>query len=152
MFEIFSSLLKYIFIFIIYLFIYGIIRLIYLDIKSMNALKNGAKKGTSYLKLINVRERLDFKVDESYILDRNLLIGRSKDSDIVIRDPYISGKHVQITMHEGRYFLMDMGSTNGTFINGEQLVKNTEVCLKDGDKVHMGQLDFLFVNGSNEVI
>ncbi len=146
MFEVLSSLLKYIFITIIYLFIYGVIRLIYLDIKSASAQRFQVNKNSPYLKLINIRESLGFKVEEIYALEKNTDIGRSNKCAIVIRDPYISSIHVRFIYRDGQYFLQDQGSTNGTFLNGKGVKKNPEA-LKDGDKIHIGQLDFLFVKG-----
>jgi hypothetical protein len=146
LFEVLSSLLKYIFITVIYLFIYGVIRLIYLDIKSASAQKFQVKKNLPYLKLINIRESFDFKVEEIYVLDKNVDIGRAVKSGIVIRDPYMSGKHAGFIYKDGRYFIQDYGSTNGTFVNGKQTEKVLQQ-LKDGDKIHIGQMDFLFVEG-----
>lgn len=145
LFGILSSIMKYIFITIIYLFIFSVIRLIYLDIKSMDA--QGRQKGRNfpYLKLINRRENLDFKVEETYILDGNVELGRSSKNNIIIRDPYISSSHAKLTQNEGEYFVQDLGSTNGTFVNGEK-IGTVPVQLKNGDKIHVGQVYFLFVN------
>jgi len=142
--EILSSLLKYIFITVIYLFIYSVIRLIYLDIKSASAQKFQVKRNLPYLKLINIRERLGFKVEEIYVLDKSVDIGRSNKVGIVINDPYMSGKHAGFSCKEGKCFIQDYGSTNGTFVNGKQASKTPQP-LKDGDKIHIGQMDFLFV-------
>ncbi|MBZ4646462.1 MAG: hypothetical protein PWR27_2305 [Petroclostridium sp.] len=145
MFEILSSIFKYIFIVIIYVFIFGIIRLIYLDIKSMNGQGKKIHEKYPYLKLINRRERLDFKVQESYTLNENKTIGRSSKNDIVIQDPYLSGEHAHLILENGMYLLKDLGSTNGTFINDVKIGVEP-VALKNGDRIHIGQIDFLFVN------
>lgn len=146
MFEILSSLLKYIFVTVIYTFIFAIIRMIYLDIHSMNAGRSSGNKNLPYLKLINRRDSLDLKVDESYVLEDGLTIGRSKDNGITIADPYLSGKHVIFKNQNGSCILRDLNSTNGTLVNGEKL-SEMPVKLKDGDRIHIGQLDFLFVAG-----
>ncbi|NLY43755.1 MAG: FHA domain-containing protein [Clostridiaceae bacterium] len=144
MFEILSSIFKYIFIIIIYLFIFGIIRLIYLDIRSINEHGKRINEKYPYLKLINRREKLNFKVQESYILDRSKIIGRSSKSDIVIQDPFLSAKHAFIKVEGDKYILEDLESTNGTYVNNRR-VENELVLLKNGDRIHIGQLDFLFV-------
>ena len=146
MFEILSSLLKYIFVTVIYLFIYGVIRLIYLDIKSASSQKFEIKKNIPYLKLINIREQFDFKIEEIYMLGKDVDMGRSAKNKIIIRDPYMSTKHARFLYKDGKYFIEDLGSTNGTFVNGRQ-VKGAAMPLKDGDKIHVGQVDFLFVQG-----
>ncbi|NLD46674.1 MAG: FHA domain-containing protein [Clostridiaceae bacterium] len=144
MFEIFSSLLKYIFISVIYLFIFAIIRMIYLDIYSMNARRSG--QNLPYIKLINRRDSLEMKVEESYILDNNLTIGRAMGNRITIADPFLSGQHAVFDISDGSCSLKDLGSTNGTFVNGKKL-ENAPVVLNDGDRIRIGQLDFIYVAG-----
>lgn len=150
MFEILASVLKYFFITIIYLFIFSIIRLIYFDIRTLNSQKAALNKSKAYLKLISLRETLDFRVSETYFLDRNQRIGRKQINEIALQDPYLSGLHAQITIIDGGYVLKDSGSTNGTYLNGER-IQDTEMQLKDGDRIKVGQLEFLFVESSNEV-
>lgn len=149
MFEIVSSLLKYIFITVIYIFIYAIIRMIYLDIRMTNAGGTSGKNDLPYLKLINRRDELDFKVEESYILDDRLTIGRARSNGITVADPFLSGKHAVFTYRNGICTVEDLNSTNGTLVNGERLSK-APVELKDGDRIHAGQLDFLYVAGRRD--
>ncbi len=148
MFGIFSSLLKYIFITVIYLFIFAIIRMIYLDIRTMNG-RASRKQHLPYLKLINQRDFLDLRVEESYVLEDNLSIGRNVGNKITIPDPFLSGKHVMFMSQDGSYLLKDLNSKNGTLVNGERL-NDTPLRLKDGDRIHLGQLDFLYVAGREE--
>lgn len=146
MYSIIASLLKYIFITIIYLFILSIIRLIYLDIRSTSAQKSQTGSSLPYLKLINRRESLDFRIYETYQLDGNVTIGRKHKNEIFIQDPFLSSSHAEIRTEDGKCYIRDIGSTNGTFVNGKQLHEK-ETLLMDGDRVHLGQVDFLFVSG-----
>lgn len=146
MFELLSSLLKYIFITIIYVFIFGIIRLIYLDIKSMNNSNN--TEDIPYLKLINRTDLLPFKAEENYVLDMDKIkIGRTKKCDIQIADPFLSSEHVQLLFQNGKYYIEDLNSTNGTFLNGNRIT-GKPAALKNGDMISIGQLDFLYVNNN----
>ena len=140
---VFSKLLTYIFVFIIYLFIYVIIRMIFLDIRMMYRKKTGGL-ADAYLKLINLRQDLDFSVDESYEISENEVIGRGKKCDISIADKYLSTKNSRIFKSSGKFYLEDLDSTNGTFLNGEPL-SDTAVELLDGDKIKVGRVNFLFV-------
>ncbi|MDP4091994.1 MAG: FHA domain-containing protein [Bacillota bacterium] len=144
MFDLISSILKYIFTLIIYLFIFGVIRLIYLDIKSMN-FKKSENEGYPYLKLINQRENLDFKIEETYMLKNHISVGRGNNNDIVIKDPFVSGKHAEINVVDNNFVLRDLNSKNGTFLNGE-ILQEGFAYLKDGDKIKFGLIDFLFVD------
>ncbi|AKL93718.1 FHA domain containing protein [Clostridium aceticum] len=142
MFQILSWIIRYIFIILIYYFIYHIIKLIYLDIKHIN---NKQKKhfNSPYLKLVNRKESLGFEVQEFYDLKDVLTIGRRKDTDIQLLDKFISSQHAKITVDEGEYFLEDLGSINGTYLNGTQI--QDAVKLKTGDRIGLGQVEFLFV-------
>lgn len=141
MFNVLSLLFKYIFIIIIYMFIFSIIRLIYLDIKGMDFVGSG---DYAYLKLINRKDSLPFKINEHYSIDEGLSLGRRGDNDIVIKDPYVSKNHFQIVEDEESYFLEDLSSANGTYLNGE-LIEDA-IGLRNGDIIKVGNIEFLFVN------
>lgn len=140
---IFSKILTYIFVVVIYVFIYAIIRMIFLDIRTMYRKKSGGI-ADAYLKLINLRHELDFQVDESYEISENEVIGRGKKCDISIGDKYLSIKNSRIFKSSGKFYLEDLDSTNGTFLNGEAL-SDEAVELLDGDKITVGRTNFLFV-------
>ena len=138
-----SKLLTYIFVCIIYVFIYSIIRMIFLDIRTMYKKKTGGV-ADAYLKLINLRQDLDFPVEESYEIGENEVIGRGKKCSISIPDKYLSTKNSRIFKSSGKFYLEDLESTNGTFLNGEAL-SDKAVELLDGDKITAGRINFLFV-------
>lgn len=123
------------------MFIFSIIRLIYLDIKGMDFL--GARNHV-YLKLINRKDSLPFKINEHYSIDEELSLGRRGSNDIVIKDPYVSKNHFLIVEDEDNYFLEDLDSSNGTYLNGEEVLDAVE--LKNGDIIKVGSIEFLFVN------
>ena len=66
---------------------------------------------------------------------RDLVIGRSSDLDLVLIEDMVSRKHAKITLQDGAITIADLGSTNGTFVNGEK-VKKTQI--KDGDRILIG--------------
>jgi pSer/pThr/pTyr-binding forkhead associated (FHA) protein len=70
-----------------------------------------------------------------------IILGRDKRCDIVLRDPEVSAHHCAIIMYETVALLKDLGSTNGTVLNGS-LVK--EDILKDGDKIQVGNTTLQF--------
>lgn len=130
---------KYLFIIIIYAFMLSIIRLIYLDIKGISK----ADKSQTYLKLINMKEDLPFKLSEHYSLNGDVSIGRGSENKIVIKDPFISKEHVKFFKEEDNYYIEDLNSANGTYLN-ERKLENVER-LYNGDIINMGQLGFIFV-------
>lgn len=66
-----------------------------------------------------------------------LIIGRDPANAIVINDPEVSRRHARLTLQGGRYVLEDLGSTNGTFVNGRRLTG--AYVLKPGDVVSLGE-------------
>jgi len=67
--------------------------------------------------------------------NRELLIGRSQDMDICLVEDMVSRKHAKIATTGGQVVIQDLGSTNGTFVNGEKVRKNR---LKEGDRILVG--------------
>jgi len=70
------------------------------------------------------------------------MIGRNKSCDITLREKYISGEHVRIWYEDGEWYLEDLGSRNGTLINGQR-IRNT-VILDAQDQITIGELHFVF--------
>lgn len=141
MYNIFSLIFKYIFIVIIYLFILSIIRLIYLDIKGIST---QVSEASVYLKLINKKDSLPFNVKEYYPLNKEIFIGRSDGNEIILKDPYVSKKHLKIAEDEGNFYVEDLSSANGTYLNGEKIMDVAR--LKNGDRIRVGQVEFLYVD------
>jgi DNA-binding winged helix-turn-helix (wHTH) protein len=70
------------------------------------------------------------------LLDRpELLIGRDDDCDLVIPDRQVSRHHARVAVEEDRYLLADLGSKNGTFVNGQQVAEAH--ALEDGDEIQI---------------
>ena len=67
--------------------------------------------------------------------NREIVIGRSSDLDMVLVEDMVSRKHAKIVTDEKVVSIQDLGSTNGTFVNGEKIRK---VDLKDGDRILIG--------------
>ena len=65
-----------------------------------------------------------------------VVVGRSPSSDIVIDEPYVSATHARFTIQGPALVLEDLGSTNGTMVNGHAI--DQPVTLRDGDEVQVG--------------
>jgi hypothetical protein len=77
---------------------------------------------------------------------REIIIGRSSDLDMVLVEDMVSRKHAKITTDDAVVTIQDLGSTNGTFVNGEK-VRKAE--LKDGDRILIGTsiIKMVYVEG-----
>jgi hypothetical protein len=68
-------------------------------------------------------------------------VGRAPDNDVVVGDPATSGRHGRIEVRSGVFWISDLGSTNGTLVNGEPVIEKE---LSDGDLIAIGQNQIRF--------
>lgn len=75
---------------------------------------------------------------KTYTLEASeVTVGRDPSNDIVINDAEVSRKHARLLFQEGSYVLEDLGSTNGTYINGQRLMGPYQ--LRHGDLILLGE-------------
>jgi hypothetical protein len=79
---------------------------------------------------------------ERFDLFGGISIGRSGDADVRIEDRYASGIHARLYSRGASYYVEDMNSTNGTYLNGARLRGEAE--LTDLDEVKIGDTEFRF--------
>jgi pSer/pThr/pTyr-binding forkhead associated (FHA) protein len=79
---------------------------------------------------------------------REIIIGRSSELDMVLVEDMVSRKHAKIITDESSVTIQDLGSTNGTFVNGEK-VRTSEI--KDGDRILIGTSIIKLVSTGGEL-
>ncbi len=82
------------------------------------------------------------------LLKKTLVVGRRESSDIVLRFPTVSGAHCELAVEEGIWTVKDLGSSNGTKVNG---VRINEQHVKPGDTLSVAKHDFEFLYDPNEL-
>lgn len=98
----------------------------------------------AYLRVIHKSEELP----PEFVIDKPLItVGRHPSNDICLPLPSISRFHSRIESHSGRFFLVDLKSSNGTYINGRRI---TECALNDGDIIILGNVELQFTFESLE--
>lgn len=86
---------------------------------------------------------LDRKPVQVYELDQPVIrIGRGESMDIMIDNVSVSRRHAEIREENGAWLLRDLGSSNGTFLNGQRVT--TEQPLRPGDEISFGKFSILF--------
>ena len=70
------------------------------------------------------------------------LFGRSEDCDFVYSAPKASRRHFQIELCDSHYYIQDLGSTNGTYVNGRRIERKERIF--SGDVITMGGVDIVF--------
>jgi pSer/pThr/pTyr-binding forkhead associated (FHA) protein len=81
-------------------------------------------------------EGLEIPVDREWFV-----IGRGRSADLVLSEATISRAHAAIGFESGEFFVQDLGSTNGTGVNGQ---REPRTSLQDGDQVQLGKLALKF--------
>lgn len=88
--------------------------------------------GASVCVMAGFYEGLEVPVDRDW-----MVIGRGRTADVVIAEPTISRAHAAIGFDDAGFFLQDLGSTNGTRVNG---TREARIALGDGDELQLGKL------------
>ncbi|HSA58503.1 MAG TPA: FHA domain-containing protein [bacterium] len=81
------------------------------------------------------------KVIQTVVLDHNVYIGRSPSNDVVLKEPKVSRKHAEIQNVNGKYVLLDLESSNGTFVGGKKIAEYT---LQPNDEIVIGNTKMVF--------
>jgi hypothetical protein len=84
------------------------------------------------------------KADEeqfSSFTQPELILGRSSVGDFIVDDPTVSVRHARLAYRQGQWWLDDLASTNGTFLNGEMV--KASALITDGDKIMLGQVELI---------
>lgn len=136
----FTLIIRFVVIALIYIVLFRIIRIMYLDLKGG---KNKKNKKSYALEVIGVPDALAVSKGSVYPVNDSITIGRKEDNSISIDDPYISQIHAEIIVNDGRMFVNDLESTNGTYVNGQRVKGKRE--LYAGDKLEIGRVIFTVI-------
>jgi hypothetical protein len=104
---------------------------------------NSEKSGRAYLEV----QRAD-RLEKIRIKGNRFVIGRNPSTVHYVEDVRgVSRAHVEVIVESNQYKLVDLGSSNGTYLNQHQLVPNKEYIVEDGDSIKISQTEFLFKLG-----
>ncbi len=78
---------------------------------------------------------------EFQLVQGKMVIGRHASNHVVLGDPNVSRRHAAVVYERGGYNLVDLGSTNGTFVNDKAATRHR---LRNGDRIRLGQTDIVF--------
>lgn len=98
--------------------------------------------------LVTIHSREPASVGKRFQLDRSLTrIGRGSDNHIILDDDSVSRCHALLEQRGARWLVLDIGSSNGTYVNGMRV--DREVFLSNHDRVIFGPTIFRFLSGTN---
>ncbi len=71
------------------------------------------------------------------MIGEGMVIGRAAECQVCLEDEFASHLHSRISLSQGGYLIEDLGSTNGTYVNGRKI--NYPVELRNGDRIKIGK-------------
>ena len=83
--------------------------------------------------------------------DKQTVVGREPGVDLLVDNDSISRRHGAVAGTDGTFFVTDLNSSNGIYINGSRL-GTSPAALKDGDSIRFGSLDFTFHTSRGHLI
>ena len=96
-------------------------------------------------KKIKLGQLLDLDTGEKIDIDsRKYVIGKNEDCDLVVNSTHISRHHAYISYVDGVYYLVDMGSTNHTYVDEDELVRGIPVELHNGMQIKFADKMYKF--------
>ena len=128
-FEWFVLILRLVFIFLLYFFIFQVVRVITRELRAVAGADQPAFQAPpafGELLVVDPGES-PLAYGERFELDPVTVIGRHPDSTIPIDAKFISSEHAQLTWDQNQWWVVDLGSTNGTLLNGRMVRSPTPV-------------------------
>lgn len=128
--DIILALLRIIFLGLVYLFVWQVARAIGSHVGI--SVRRKRREGTKIL-FVRSETQQGTEVDVSGVT----VMGRSSETDLVLDDPYASDFHMRLVGQDEGLMLHDLGSTNGTYVNGRRVTAPTQ--LSRGDTIQIGK-------------
>ncbi len=143
-FDIFILGLRIAFIVLLYLFLLQVMRVIVRDLRQ--PAPEGLHPRSRYGRLVVTEPgRSHLSPGTVFTLQAVTSLGRKPSNDIVLDDDFVSGEHALISWRDGRAWLEDVGSTNGTFLNDSELTR--PVPISEGDIIGIGGVRLKWTEG-----
>lgn len=124
-------MVRILFLALLYLFLFSVVRVLLRDLRA--ASRGRAELGRLFVLASPGNEP---PAGSSFPLDAITSLGRDVNNTIVVDDPFVSTEHAVLTFRGRSWYLEDLGSTNGTFVNGAQV--QDVAPLGFGDEIQMG--------------
>lgn len=134
--DVFLLILRILFIVLIYLFLLQVILAITRD------LKDKAPALKEKLVVYDARASKFLQPGMAFKLLPQTKIGRGAMNDMRLDDNFISTEHARIQNRDGRWYVQDLKSTAGTYVNGRQLPPHEDTLIKPGDYIALGPIVF----------
>ena len=122
---------------ILYLFLFGLFVLTIRELQSARGVQTAAKAAVGHLIMVQPGTSAQ-PMGGLMPLGPVTRLGRREDNNIVLDDDSVSAAHALVVLKDGRWWVRDVGSTNGTIVNGTPI--KAETVLNEGDELQVGQV------------
>ena len=127
---------------VLYLFLWQLAVVIWRDLRRAAAGEVQVPPPTGRLVVLD-GGGTSYEAGHSFPLGQTTTIGRGPDNSIVLSDGFVSTNHAALSFRDGSWWLSDLGSRNGTWVNGQKVTG--EVRIGHGDVVSVGQIKMKLV-------
>ena len=150
------QLMRFAFLVLLWLFLYGMVRVIRAELRTAGARRvpvpakpkskraraaaSDGRPGRGALSQLIVTEG-SLAGTRVALAGKPILIGRANDSTLVLTDDYASTRHARLVSRDGDWYVEDLGSTNGTSVNGHTVGTQP---LQHGDVIRVGHTRLVF--------
>jgi hypothetical protein len=143
-FEWFVLLLRLLFVFLLYFFVFQVVRVMLRELQSFAAgdSREPVSEPSGHL-LVKEAGASGLRSGQRLTLEPVTVIGRHPRATIVLDDAFVSSEHAQLSWSDGRWWITDLDSTNGTVVNGRDVSVPTG--LRYGDVVDIGEISLQLV-------
>jgi len=143
-FDWFILILRIVFIGLIYYFLYQVARVSIRELVAVGSTTSASAVQTlpspsSSLEVIDPAQST-LQPGDVLPLDHYTTVGRHDENTLMIDDAFVSGAHAEVMFDQGAWWLVDLGSTNGTFVGGRPV--RARIRLANGDVVQFGRATF----------
>lgn len=129
-------LLRILFLVGLYLFLFAVVRVL---VRDLRAAAREPDRELGRLIVVDPAES-DLRPGSVFSLDAITTLGRDVNNSIVVEDPFASSEHAVLTFRGRNWYVEDLGSTNGTYVNGGRVEGVAPVAY--GDDLQVGQVRF----------
>lgn len=128
---------------VLYLFLWRVTQTLWQELKDQGAILSSQKKPGIHVNA-NMDNGKEFKF---HFWQSEIVIGRGPHCDVSLQDEVLSASHARISFHHGQWWLEDLGSTNGTFLNKDQITVPTVIITGDqfkcGNTLFSARIDLI---------
>jgi hypothetical protein len=94
--------------------------------------------------------RLDMELGAAFLLKKVNLLGRAEDNQILLDESTVSAYHARLSFQQGQWWLEDLGSRNGTKLNGIEVAE--PLVITYGDRIQLGRVELQFSAGPGQPV